>query len=217
MCTNYVPPSRAALAQHFGVDLVGDYPEETYPDYLAPLIRCGAEGEREALLGTFGLIPKAHMPACKHYATMNARAETVGEKTTYRGAWAKQHLALIPCEAVFEPNYESGKHVRYRIGLASGEPFAVAGIWRTWPWTDGPTWAFSMLTINADANQFWSRFHKPTDEKRSVVIIPPAEYDDWLNCRSTDEGRLMLRGFPTELLATEPAPKPSAKSAMDSA
>ena len=27
-----------------------------------------------------------------------------------------------------------------------------------------------------------SRFHKPGDEKRMVVILDPEEYDEWLSC-----------------------------------
>jgi len=84
-------------------------PEETYPDYLAPLIRRGQAGEREALLGTFGLAPKSKLPPGKHYATMNARSETVGEKPTYRTVWSKLQLCLIPCAAIYEPNYETGQ------------------------------------------------------------------------------------------------------------
>ena len=32
----------------------------------------------------------------------------------------------------FEPCYESGKAERWRICMADGAPFAVAGIWRAW-------------------------------------------------------------------------------------
>lgn len=38
-----------------------------------------------------------------------------------------------------------------------------------------------MLTINADAHSLMNQFHKPTDEKRMVVILPEAVYDDWLD------------------------------------
>jgi putative SOS response-associated peptidase YedK len=64
------------------------------------------------------------------FDTMNARAETVGERRSFSGAWKKQQLALIPCEAFYEPNYETGKAVRWRIGMADGAPFAIAGLWR---------------------------------------------------------------------------------------
>jgi putative SOS response-associated peptidase YedK len=37
-----------------------------------------------------------------------------------------------------------------------------------------------MLTINADDHPLMRLFHKPTDEKRMVVILPPERYQDWL-------------------------------------
>jgi hypothetical protein len=43
-----------------------------------------------------------------------------------------------------------------------------------------------MLTVNANDHPLMKRFRKPGDEKRSVVIVPPDAYGDWLNCLSTD-------------------------------
>ena len=37
-----------------------------------------------------------------------------------------------------------------------------------------------MLTINADGHELMCQFHKPVDEKRMVVILPPDSYDHWL-------------------------------------
>ncbi|CAM0788227.1 hypothetical protein AM412_002752 [Acinetobacter baumannii] len=39
-----------------------------------------------------------------------------------------------------------------------------------------------MLTINADNHPFMSQFHKPEDEKRSIIVIPEEYRNDWLNC-----------------------------------
>jgi hypothetical protein len=35
-----------------------------------------------------------------------------------------------------------------------------------------------MLTINADDHALMRNFHKPQDEKRMIVILPPDRYDD---------------------------------------
>ena len=37
-----------------------------------------------------------------------------------------------------------------------------------------------MLTINADNHRLMKQFHKPTDEKRMVMILTEAAYQDWL-------------------------------------
>ncbi|MFM0007620.1 SOS response-associated peptidase family protein, partial [Paraburkholderia dipogonis] len=80
---------------------------------------------------TFGIVPRRHIPdGVKVFDTMNARAESIGQKRSFRSAWTKLQLCLIPTERFYEPDYETGKAVRWRIGLASGEPLAIAGLWR---------------------------------------------------------------------------------------
>jgi hypothetical protein len=41
-----------------------------------------------------------------------------------------------------------------------------------------------MLTINAAEHPLMKRFHKSGDEKRSVVIVSPSEYEGWLSSRT---------------------------------
>jgi putative SOS response-associated peptidase YedK len=71
----------------------------------------------------------------------------------------------LPATGFYEPNWETGKAVRWRIGLPDGEPFAIAGLWRTWP--DGAV-SFTMPTLNADSHLLMQRFHKP--EMRSAAL-----------------------------------------------
>lgn len=64
-----------------------------------------------------------------------------------------------------------------------------------------------MLTINADGHEVMQNFHKPTDEKRMVVILEEGDYDRWL-----DSPRERMPDFLTRSsaggLTTEPAPGP---------
>ena len=57
-----------------------------------------------------------------------------------------------------------------------------------------------MLTINADNHPLMNQFHKPTDEKRMIVILPPERYDDWLRASAKDSGEF-LRAWPAEWMA----------------
>ena len=43
-------------------------------------------------------------------------------------------------------------------------------------------------------------FHKPGDEKRMVVILPEAAYDDWLNA-PVERSMEFMRQYPAERLA----------------
>ena len=190
MCTNYRVPDRQLFSEYYGVPPpIGEWRDEVYKDYFAPIIRRDGEG-RCSDLASFGMVPREKIPpGVKVFDTMNARAETVGEKRSFSSAWKKQQLCLIPTQVFFEPDYETGKAVRWAIGMASGEPFAIAGLWREWEGEGAPRFSFTMITLNADHHPLMKRFHKPGSEKRSVVIIKPADYDDWLGARSMDEAR----------------------------
>jgi putative SOS response-associated peptidase YedK len=156
------------------------------------------------------MVPRERIPPhVKPYDTMNARAETIGEKRSFSHAWKNLQLCLVPCGAFFEPNYESGKAVRWRIRLADEQPTAIAGLWRAWEEPNGePSFSFTMLTVNANEHPLMRRFHKPDAEKRSVVIIRPDAYEDWLSCRSTDEASSFLQLYPSKDMNAEPFPLP---------
>ena len=72
----------------------------------------------------------------------------------------------------------------------------------------------TMLTINADNHPFMSQFHKPEDEKRSIVVIEPEHRQDWLNMHHEDAFELlkpMGAGYVAEYL---PKPKKPLKTAQ---
>ena len=63
--------------------------------------------------------------------------------------------------------------------------------------------SFTMLTINAASHPLIQNFHKPADEKRMVVILPPERYQDWLVTKPTDSMDFMLP-FAANALQSEP-------------
>jgi putative SOS response-associated peptidase YedK len=68
--------------------------------------------------------------------------------------------AMLDPVREFLPNYETGKAVRWRIGMASGESLAVTGLWRAWEELERPpSLSFTMLTVNADEHPLMKRFH----------------------------------------------------------
>ena len=56
-----------------------------------------------------------------------------------------------------------------------------------------------MLTINASTHALMNHFHKPTDEKRMIVILPPERYLDWL-AAPADRSMEFLEPCPAEAL-----------------
>ena len=78
----------------------------------------------------------------------------------------------------YEPNWETGKAIRWRIKRADHQPSAIASIWeRIVDKNTGEIlMSFSMLTIQAAGHEVMQHSHKPNDEKRSVVVLNEDEY-----------------------------------------
>lgn len=71
----------------------------------------------------------------------------------------------------------------------------------------GSRLSFTMLALNADHHPLMKRFHKPGSEKRSVIIIWPDDYDDWLGSHSIDEARSFVTLPDVTTMVARPLPK----------
>jgi putative SOS response-associated peptidase YedK len=129
MCANYDPAAEIDFEAFTKFPKPNfDFPIETWKDYAAPILRKSAD-EYLTDPATFGMVPRKHIPpGVKLFDTMNARSESVGEKRSYSGAWQKLQFCLIPCRSFYEPSYETGSAVHWRIGLERGKPLATAGL-----------------------------------------------------------------------------------------
>lgn len=221
MCVNYRPPT----PEQFGTlgafsDLPREWrwPEETWKDYAAPILRAAPDGRPAACLASYGMVPRRRIaPEIKPFDTMNARAESLGERRSFAGAWRGLQLCAVPMAWFYEPCYESGRPVRHAIGMADDALFYVAGLWRDWPEDDGSVaTSFTQITINADQHPLMRRMHKPDDEKRSLVILPADEVGDWLACTDIEIARSFLRHYPATGMRDRPAPAAPRKAAQAS-
>jgi putative SOS response-associated peptidase YedK len=222
MCANYLPVGQSRLLRAlFGVDLpLMTVRPDTYPMHEAPVIRSiivrgvGALATRECIAARFGLLPRwARADTIEQRRhTYNARTETVDQLASYKGPWKARQFCLIPVEAFYEPCYESGKAVRWRVALKSGLPFALAGIWERWRAGDQVIESFSMLTVNADHHELMRRMHAPGEEKRMPVIIRPTDYDHWLNA-TPEQARALCVAYPAADMVAAPAPRPTKTAA----
>jgi len=210
LCTNYTPTKKANWVKStFGVDLPNGYPEEAYPNFLAPVLMKSHQTDRVACgLARFGLIPGWAKDDKISRHTYNARSETVAEKPSYRNAWRKRQYCLVLADNFYEPNYETGKPVRWAIKTADSNPFCIAGIWDKWtdPASGEMVISFSMLTVNADEHPVMRKFHKDGDEKRTPVVIQSENYSRWLGADvPTAEEMMTWASMPA--LEASPQPK----------
>ncbi|HYF61140.1 MAG TPA: SOS response-associated peptidase [Burkholderiaceae bacterium] len=214
MCANYVPVTDPDRLRLFFAVVRGDpLPPETWPGYAAPFVRRARDAagyDREGAVGLFGLVPHWSKDLAIGRRTYNARSETAAEKPSFRDAWRYGRRAIVPAESIFEPNWETGRAVRWRIARRDGRPMGIAGLWGAWRGPDGgELLSFTMLTVNADGHELMQRFHKPQDEKRMVVVLDEADYDRWLDAPQ-DAAPEFLARYPADALHAEPAPKPPA-------
>lgn len=204
MCAHYeavTQPDR--LLRAFQVELPLGAKSDVWPGYVGLFIRrpknaheaVGGAPRREAMTGSFGLIPHWAKDTTIGRRTYNARSETVISKPSYRDAWRLGRRCIIPAEAIYEPDWQTGRAVATRIVRTDGHPMGIAGIWTGWRAPDGTVIrSMSMLTVNADDHPLMRNFHRPEDEKRMVVILDDGDYDSWLD-ENNDAPNLLLKQF----------------------
>lgn len=114
MCANHTPSSNEQIEDPFDARSPQlDLPPETWPGYMAPILRDSHEapGELEIAPAMFDMVP--HWADVKLARQIyNTRTETVASKPTFRSAWRRKQFCIIPAANFFEPNYETGKPVR---------------------------------------------------------------------------------------------------------
>lgn len=205
MCSNF-EPIKLDRAKWVEDQLKCHLPEEdweahVFKYYQAPFVYL-EHGITKCELGRFGLLPpwvKAEERNKYAQNTYNARTETVEIRDSYKSPWKKRNFGLVLAERFYEPLYdESGKHSKpTAIHRSDGEPIAIASIWESFIDQDSGEVirSFSMLTLNATAHPLMSKFHKPDDEKRSVVVIENQDLTNWLRA-THEEARQLIKLSP---------------------
>ncbi len=142
----------------------------------------------------WGLIPFWSKDGSAARKLINARAETVDQKPSFKHSFQKRRC-LLPADGFFEwEKLASGKKP-YRIVLKNREVFAFAGLWDAWTDPAGQT-IHSCTIITTSANSLLENIHP-----RMPVILPQEAEEAWLH-HETD--RLILKNlllpFPAELM-----------------
>ncbi len=141
--------------------------------YIAGIRETDAAG-RELAMFRWGLVPFwAKDPAIGN-RMINARAETVAEKPSFRAAY-RQRRCLVLADGFYEWKKEGAGKVPYFISLANGEPFAFAGLWETWQSKETEEIIQSTTLLTTAANDFISAVHH-----RMPIILQPDTADRWL-------------------------------------
>ena len=203
MCISFTSTyNQVWVKKNFSIDLPSPYPAEAFPGYAAPLVvKSNLSGRVACGLAQFGLIPYWAKDRKIQKHTYNARSETIAEKPSYRNAWQSRRFGITLMDQFFEPSYLSGKAVRTSIRGFTQEPLGVASLWDTWkdPLSEEIITSFSLITINADDHPVMRQFHRPDDEKRTIVCLKPQFFNAWLSATHEEAHQLLQLSAMTQL------------------
>ncbi|MBW7885405.1 MAG: SOS response-associated peptidase [Caldilineaceae bacterium] len=202
--TLYVTPEE--LASYFGL---AEAPVLAPRYNIAPtqpvgVVRLDPRGQaREWALTIWGLIPSWSQDPSIGARLINARAETVDEKPSFRTAF-KRRRCIVPASGFYEwKKSGSGKQPHY-ITSADGAPLGFAGLWERWTGPDG-TELESCTILTTDPNEKMSELHN-----RMPVILAPEDFSEWLGTGGDDTPatlailKHLFRPYPAERLEIYP-------------
>ena len=191
MCGRFAQKSPAKkVAEKFKVEEVPPLAERfnVAPTQDVLTVREASAG-REATFLKWGLVPHwAKDPAIGN-KLINARAETVTEKPSYREAFTRRRC-LIPLDGFYEWSRRGERKRPFYFRMRDGEPFAVAGLWERWEGDGRSLETCTLLTT--EANTLLAPYHE-----RMPVILRPEDYDLWLDAevRRVELLRPLLRPY----------------------
>lgn len=213
MCGRFVRSSPVEkIAERFDVD---EPPFDLRPSYnVAPgeeiaVVTNGAL--RRLTLCRWGFVPPWAKEPSAGYKMINARAETLSEKPSFRDAF-RRNRCLIVADGFYEWRKEGDRKLPEYIHLKEGGPFAFAAL--CGPWTPpGGTEILTAAIITTAANEILMPIHH-----RMPVILPVEAEDIWLNPDVDDEERLLsiLAPYPPDRMAHHPVSESVNKPSNDS-
>jgi putative SOS response-associated peptidase YedK len=181
------------------------FPVQVVPRYNVapsqPILTLPNNGTNKADFFVWGLIPSWAKDPSIGNRMINARAETLAEKPSFRSAY-KYHRCLIFADGFFEwraqPDVKS--KVPHFIRLKSRAPFAFAGLWEHWQPADGSE-VCSATIITTDPNALMAPIHN-----RMPVILQLDTYAQWLDPAPQSPNRLqsLLVPYPAEEMEAYP-------------
>lgn len=158
----------------------------------------------------WGLIPFWAKEAAIGNKMINARAESVAEKPSYKSSF-KNKRCLVAADGFYEWKKEGKAKQPYLIRRADKKPFAFAGLWSSWrnPAQGGqPVQTFTILTTSA--NDLMRPLHD-----RMPVILDRENFDLWLDPKMQDTEALQkllvpyaaegFEAFPVSRVVNSPA------------
>ena len=203
MCGRYtISVSPDELASHFNAIA----PETLTPRFnaapsqdLPTLLNEPSVGPRSIEMLHWGLVPHWSKTRDVGQKMINARAETLTSKPSFRDAFRKRRC-LVLADGFYEWRANGSTKTPMRITLKSGEPFAFAGLWESWQDSSTGERLRTFTIITTEPNDLMATIHN-----RMPVILLPGDEDRWLdNNARPEDWEALLRPYPTDRMTAYP-------------
>jgi putative SOS response-associated peptidase YedK len=204
MCGRFTRATSAAgVAEAFGVEEISS---DLKPSYnIAPTQSVAviiSDGKKRLTEVRWGLVPSWAKELAIGNKLINARAETITQKASFRSAFKKRRC-LVVADGFYEwQKIGDGKRPVY-IRLKSGKPFGMAGLYEMWRSPEGEE-VTTCAIITTEANELMQPIHE-----RMPVIIPKDSEDLWLDPQVQDSEVVLnlLKPYPAEEMEAYPISK----------
>ena len=200
MCGRYTTTTpRPVLEKRFEATFAAPEATPTYnaaPSQQLPVVLNTEPGQIQLL--QWGLIPGWVKDVQQAPKPINARAETLAEKPSFRPLLQRRRC-LVPADSFYEWKVSAGSKTKvpHRILLRSEEPFAFAGLWDEW--VDRATGEVkpTFTIITTEPNELMASIHN-----RMPVILQGRDAElAWLDDGvSPADHQALLTSYPAELM-----------------
>ena len=200
MCGRFgfeMPPKRAM--EHFGLERVEEYAPRRNIAPGQPVAVITPDRDGLVLLSMlWGLVPSWAKDPTVGRRMINARAETVSDKPSFRAAFRRRRC-LVPADRFYEwQKTAEGKHP-YAVDVDLGRVFAMAGLWEYWQGGDGSE-LFTVCIVTTRANSLVAPIHD-----RMPVILEEQHYAAWLDKNAAPaQLQHLLEPYPADAMRARP-------------
>ena len=197
MCGRFTNTAKEKqIEQEFKVGKVNDVSFESRyniaPSQMIDVI-FAPESERILSQLKWGLVPHWAKDSEIGNRMINARAETLSEKPSFREAF-KSRRCIIPASGFYEWQKQTkGAKQPFYFYLKEKEVFGFAGLWESWLDKTTGDELETCTIITTEANEVLKPVHE-----RMPVILKPESYDEWLDAKekNTEELQKLLVPYP---------------------
>lgn len=219
MCSIYslrTPPAELRILMNYINETVFPPREYVTPGSPQMIVRNNLQGQRETALVRWGFVPSWAKEILPGKPQVNARAETVYEKASFKNA-IRRRRCLIPADGFYEWQGDMpGRKQAWHIHRPDHAGFALGGIYERWLSPDGSELESAAILTTV------SGLPVAAIHERSPVVVMPEDYERWLSADEhvqdllkppsddywTMEKTIIARPKRAEAPAAPPQPKP---------